>query len=168
MKNVLLVFYAWATTFLYALVILWLATIPNLQTAAGGADELIKVLYRMVLYAILFILFYRAVIMTLKSTVDRLSKWKSKQEEIEDAEFVLIIETLVVIVAVLGTSIFAAFEEYIQSFFTNRHAELKDVLISVMAILLTAIIVYSLPIIGELEIAIKHKLQREFGSKPKK
>jgi ABC-type Fe3+-siderophore transport system permease subunit len=165
MKNIVLVTYAWATTFLYSIVILWLATLPNLETATGGTDELIKVLYRMVLYAMLFILFYRAIIITLKSTVDRLSKWRSKKEEMEDSEFVLIIETLVVIVTVLATSIFAAFEEYLQGFLTNRNAELKDVLISVMAILLTAIVVYSLPVIGELEIAIKHKFHREFGRK---
>ena len=114
------------------------------------------------MYSILFILFYRSCIITLKTTVERLSKWRSRKEEIEDMEFVLIIETLIVIITILATILFAVFEEYTQ-FVTggSRNAEVKDVLISIMAALLTAIVVYSMPVLGELEVAIKHKFERE-------
>jgi hypothetical protein len=44
----------------------------------------------------------------------------------------------------------------------------KDILVSVMSILLTSIVTYSLPVIGELEIAIKNKLEKEFKSAKKK
>ncbi len=172
MKRAAFLLYAWGSTFLFALLIYWLATLPYLNAGDQVTDELVKVLFRMVLYSIFFILIYRSIIITLKSTVERLSKWRSKQEEIEDAEFVLIIETLVVIITILSSTLFAIFEEYTQALTGNgRNAEVKDVLVSLMAILLTAIVVYSMPVIGELEIAIKHKIDFEvanFKEKQKK
>ena len=163
MKRAAFIVYAWGSTFLFAFLIYWLATLPYLNAGDQVTDELVKVIFRMTLYAIFFILFYRSIIITLKTTVDRLSKWRSKDEEVEDAEFVLIIETLVVIVTILSTTLFSIFEEYTQALSGDaRNAEVKDVLVSVMAILLSAIVVYSMPVIGELEYAIKHKIQKEF------
>lgn len=162
MKKAAFVIYAWGSTILFAAIIYWLATLSYLNAGERVVDELIKVVFRLTMYSILFILFYRSCIVTLKTTVERLSKWRSRKEEMEDMEFVLIIETLVVIVTILATVLFSVFEEYTQ-FLTggSRSAEVKDVLISIMASLLTAIVVYSIPVIGELEIAIKHKFERE-------
>ncbi len=167
MKKALFLLYAWGSTFLFAIIIYWLATVPNL---AGDepADELVKVVFRMTLYSILFILVYRSLIITLKNTVSRLSAWRSKREEIEDAEFVLIIETLMVIVTILTTLLFSIFEEYTQAFVEGRMADPKDVLISTMAILVTAIVVYAMPVIGELEMAVKHKIEDHKKSSSKK
>ncbi len=160
MKKLSFLVYAWGTTILFAGLIYWLATIPNLDAGDEVTDELVKVIFKMTLYSILFILVYRSIIITLKSTVTRLASWRSKKEKTEDAEFVLIIETLVVIITALGTTLFSIFEEYVQNFVDGRTADVKDVLISVMAILLTSIVVYSVPVIGELEYAIRHSLQR--------
>ena len=166
MKKLAFLTYAWGSTFLFGALIYWIATIPNFEAGDVVTDELVKVVFRMTLYAIFFILFYRSIILTLKNTVERLSHWRSKKEKAEDAEFVLIIETLVVIVSILATTLFSIFEEYTQNFVDGRHAEVKDVLISIMAILLSGIVVYSIPVIGELEMAIKHKLDE--GLKVKK
>lgn len=160
MKKLSFLIYAWGTTFLFGALIYWLATIPNLDAGEEVTDELVKVVFKMTLYSILFILTYRSIIITLKSTVTRLASWRSKKEKSEDAEFVLIIETLVVIITALGTTLFSVFEEYVQNFVDGRTADVKDVLISVMAILLTSIVVYSVPVIGELEYAIKHNFQK--------
>ncbi len=151
------IIYAWGTTLLFAGVIYWVATIPNFDVTTDATNEVVKVVFKMLLYALLFILFYRSIIATLKNTVKRLSGWRSKGEALEDAEFVLIIETMTVIVTILATTLFAIFEEYIQNFVPGRHPEVRDVLVSVMAILLTALVVYTMPVIGELEVAIKHK-----------
>lgn len=169
MKKAAFVLYAWGSTFLFAAVIYWLATLPYLSGGERVMDELIKVIFRLSMYAILFILFYRSCIITLKTTVERLSKWRSKKEEMEDTEFVLIIETMIVIITILATILFSIFEEYTQ-FVTggSRVAEVKDILISVMAALLTAIVVYSMPVIGELEVAIKHKFDEGFVRTKKK
>lgn len=181
MKKLAFIIYAWGTTFLFALLIIWLSTIPNFQAGNLVSDEVVKVIFRMTLYAVLFILIYRSIIITLKSTVERLSKWRSKREVSEDSEFVLIIETLIVLLVIFITTTFAFTEENIQFYTEGRNraesaviqndktyieqsviAESnKDILVSVMSILLTAIVVYSIPVIGELELAIKHKLEEE-------
>lgn len=152
--------WAWGSTFAFAGIIYWLATTPFI-TSADSADEVIKTAFRMLLYAVLFLLLYRSIIATLRSTISRLSSWRSKGEAIEDAEFVLIIETFVVIVCLLSTTLYAIFEEYVQQFVPYREAEPKDVLISIMAVLLTALIVYTMPAVGELEVAISHRLKTE-------
>ncbi|MEP7103481.1 MAG: hypothetical protein ABI721_02100 [Candidatus Dojkabacteria bacterium] len=191
MKKLAFVLYAWGSTFLFAFIIYWLATIPNLSAGDVVTDEVIKVIFRLTLYAILFVLIYRSVIITLKTTVERLSKWRSRKEEAEDSEFVLIVETLVVILVIFATISFAFFEQHVQFYTNGRNggAEVvfikkdgldvayipqssiaeanKGVLISVMSTLLTAIVVYSVPVIGELEVAIKHKLDREIKHKKK-
>lgn len=162
------VIWSWLTVIVMAAVMYWIATLPNFDVSSDATNEAVKVVFRMLLYSALFILFYRAVIATLRNTVSRLSAWRSKQEAIEDAEFVLIIETFVVIVSILVTTMYAIFEEYAQIYVAGRAAELKDVLVSVMGVLLTAIVVYSIPVVGELEIAIAHKLRSEFKGKGKK
>lgn len=162
MKNFLFLVYAWGSTFLFAAIIYWLATIPNLHAGDEVTDELVKVVFRMTIYAVLFILFYRSMILTLKNTVSRLASWRSKKEKIEDAEFVLIIETLVVVISILATTLFSIFEEFTQDSIAGRNADPKDVLISIMAVLLSAIVVYSMPVIGELEMAVKHKVEAGF------
>ncbi len=168
MKKAAYVVWAWATTFAFGVLIVWLASIPNFDVTADATNEVVKVIFRMLLYSILFILFYRAIIATLKNTVSRLSAWRSKNEAIEDAEFVLIIETMAVIISILATILFAVFEEYMQGYVSGRSAEVKDVLISTMAVLLTALIVYSMPVLGELEMALKYKLdQRKVQLKTK-
>lgn len=188
MKKVAFLIYAWGSTILFGLLIIWLSTIPNLQAGDVLTDEIIKIIFRMTLYSVFFILIFRSIIITLKTTVERLSKWRSRNEEVEDSEFVLIIETLIVILVVFITSTFAFVEESIQLHTEGRNrAEStitmnkvvyidqevlnesnKDVLVSFMAILLTAIVVYSIPVIGELEIAVKHKFQGEGKNKKKR
>lgn len=195
MKRLFFLVYAWGSTALFGFLIYWLATIPNFQTGNSMSDDLIKVIFRMVLYAILFILLYRSIIITLKSTVERLASFKSRGEKTEDAEFVLIIETLVVILCMILCTTFAFFEEHTQLFTSGRNGSEsflvesngeyfksetvspltnstyvnlnainesnKDILISILSVLLTGMVAYSMPVIGELELAIKHKIQRE-------
>lgn len=161
MKTISYLTYAWGSTILYGAFMIWLATVPELGNGNNNSEEMVNVLFRMLLYTVFFILFYRSIIVTLKNTVGRLSKWRSKREEVEDAEFVLIIETLVVIISVLSLTIFAAVEEYLQFSLAveGRVGEVRDVMVSLMAILLTSIVVYSMPVIGELEVAIKHRFK---------
>jgi len=61
----------------------------------------------------------------------------------------------------LSTTLFSIFEIYITYYTPGRKAEIKDILVSIMAVLLTGIVVYTLPVIGELEMALKHKFEYE-------
>lgn len=155
------IIWAWLTTIAFGGLIYWLAVIPNFNVTTDATNEMLKVLFRMMLYALLFILLYRSIIATLKTTVSRLAAWRSKGEMAEDQEFVLIIETLVVIVTILATILFSIFEEGVQAFVPGRTQDIRDILVSVMAVLLTSLVVYSMPVIGELEMAISHKLRKE-------
>src|SRR5690554_5405742 len=129
-RRIAYIIYAWGSTLLLVGVMFWLATLPDLGEESGEYSELIKILYRLVLYAFLFLLTYRSLLATFRITVGRLSKWHSKKEMAEDRVFVLIIETLLVIIAVLGSTIVAIIEEYIQNFVEGRNADVEDVLIS--------------------------------------
>lgn len=190
MKKFYLLAYAWSSTILFGLFIYWLSTLPNLSAGNTLTDEVIKVSFRMTLYAIFFVLIYRSFILTIKTNVARLAQWKSRREKEEDEEFVLIIETIIVIATIFICFTFAFFEEVTQLTVLGRNnADIiqdcrkldssrgirvktecieksaiveanKDVLVSLMAILLMAIIVYSIPVIGELEVALKYKFEQ--------
>jgi hypothetical protein len=193
MKKLAFMLYTWGSTLLFAFLVYWLATVPNLKAGDDMiTDEVIKIIFRMTMYAILFILLYRSVILTLKTNVERLAKWRSKREEIEDNEFVLIIETLVVVMTVFVCTSFAFIEQNVQFYVEGRNdtssyyvveesgrsvayipAESineanKGVLVSIMATLITAIVVYSIPVIGELEMGIKHRMEEVMENNRKK
>lgn len=168
-KKTLYYIWIWGSTFLFVGLIIWLAFLPNLDVSKGPNNEPIKVLFRMFLYAMLFVLLYRSIIGTLKTTVGRLAIWHSKREAREDSEFLLIIETLVVVVTIFVCVLISIFDEAIQVYggVEGRTGDIKDILISTIAVLLTALVVYTMPVIGELEMAIKHKLDRELRSSKK-
>lgn len=160
MKKVAFVLYGWTSTVFYVIALLWLATVPNLLDGTDDVlSEVLKVTYRFVLYSLLLILIYRSLIFTFKNLISRLSSWKSKREEIEDAEFVLVVETLLMIIAILASILIAAFQEYLQFALQveSSNSEVRDVLISIMSIILTSIVVYSTPSLGELEVLLKEK-----------
>lgn len=162
MKSIAFLSYAWGTTIVYMLFIFWLATIPSLANELGESSEFVKIIYRFIIYTFLFLLIYRSIIFTLKSTVDRLAFWRSKREMIEDSEFVLVIETLVVILAMSLCSIVAFVDEFLQFYTEDRKVELTDVLISFMAITLSALVIYTSPILGEIELVFKNRIKNLF------
>lgn len=159
-KKVAYYIWIWGSTIVFSALVLSLSFLPNLDVSSGSTNEALKVLFRMFLYAMLFVLIYRAVIGTLKNSVQRLAVWHSRREAKEDSEFLLIIETLVVIVTIFVTVLISIFDEAIQQYagVEGRSGDIKDILVSTMAVLLTALIVYTMPVIGELEMAIRHKL----------
>ncbi len=193
MRKLAFILYTWGSTILFSFLVYWLATVPNLHAGNDAVtDEVVKIIFRMTMYAILFILIYRSIILTLKTNVDRLAKWRSKREEMEDNEFVLVIETLVVLVVIFVCTSFAFIEQNVQFYTEGRNgadnyyvveqngrnvayipAESineanKGVLVSIMATLITAIVVYSIPVIGELEMGIKHRIEEVMENNKKK
>lgn len=158
MKDFLLILYGWVTTILYIGLILWLASIPYL-VGTGEGTESTKILFRILVYAGLFVLIYRSLIFTLKNTVDRLSKWKSKREKEEDQEFSLIVETLIVLLAGVSSFNIALLDEFLQIGVAGREASLVDILVSLMSIVTTSIVIYSYPVIGELEVYLHNRLK---------
>ena len=155
-KKIAFLIYSWGTTVAFIILIFWLSTVPHLANDNSKYEGIIKTVYRLTLYGLLFLLIYRSLITTFRTTITRLSKWHSEKEKEEDAVFVLIIETLLVVISVLASSLISIIDEFIQSHITGRSAEVQDVLVSLIAILTTSILVYGIPAIGEIEVAIKH------------
>ncbi len=153
----------WGSTIAFIFVIFWLSSLPNADVSSGVGNEALKVLFRMFLYAMLFILIYRSIIGTMKNSVKRLAQWHSKREAKEDSEFLLIIETLIVMVSIFVSILIGIFDEAIQAYanISGRNGDIKDILISTIAVLLASLVVYTMPVIGELEMAVKHKIERE-------
>lgn len=171
-KNYSYILWCWFTTIAFVGIILATSLVSDLQSSTAG-EEVVKVAFRMLLYSVTFILLYRSIIATLRESVSRLAKWRNRSEAAEDAEFVLIIETLVVIITIVVMTLLAVSEVFVSGFQPGRTNEvqeqMRDILVSVMSILLTALVVYTIPAIGELEFAIKRKLEKELaGGKKKK
>ncbi len=169
-KNYSYILWCWFTTIAFFAIVIATALISDLQSNTAG-EEVVKVAFRMLLYAVTFILLYRSIIATLRASVSRLAKWRNRSEAAEDAEFVLIIETLVVIISIVVMVLLAVSEVFISGFQPGRvnevQEQLRDILVSIMSILLTALVVYTIPAIGELEFAIKRKLEKELAPKKK-
>lgn len=167
-KQIIFFLYVWLSVVVFIVGIFWLATIPSISqsiSSSSSTNEIVKTVYRFTLYFLLNLIIYRAFIITLKNTVSRLAFWHSKKEKAEDFEFVLIIEILLVISSSLIAIIVAFIDELIQSQTFGRSTEVKDILLSVMGVLTSSVIVYSIPVLGELEVALKHKLSRLFNRK---
>lgn len=154
-NKILFVLYAWGSTALYVFGMFWLSSIPFLTDNSSSFEVAVKLLFKMTLYGILFLLIFRSFLATFRVTVARLSKWHSEREAHEDMVFVFIIETLLVIISVLLSLIVAIADEFFQLVTVGRQAEFTDVLVSLLGILLAAILVIAKPTAGELEIAIK-------------
>lgn len=162
MKKIAFFLYSWSTTIFFVALLFWLATLPNFgDQFSGNSEEVIKTIYRLLLYSILFLLIYRSLITTFRYTVDRLAAWRTDEEKEEDSEFVLIVETLITVIAILSSVIIAVIEEIIQGPYglniEGRSFEVKDILVSTLSALLAGIVVYTIPVIGELEVSLKNK-----------
>lgn len=167
MKKAAFLIYAWSSTFIFGGLILWMATVPEFSIEYEEADVAIKVALRITLYFILFLLIYRSLLASLRNIVYRLSKWRSKRERVEDAEFVLIIETLLIIISVLVAIIVSIADKWIQTneISSNSSYHFEDLFVSLIGILLSATITYILPVIGELEYGVKHRVEEVWKKK---
>ncbi|MDQ6985171.1 MAG: hypothetical protein Q9M91_01330 [Candidatus Dojkabacteria bacterium] len=171
MKKLAFTLYSWGSTLLFIFLVLYFATVEDFQLQYEEKDLLFKIAFRITLYSLVFILIYRSLITTLKHTVERLSSWRSKREHIEDLEFVLIIETLILLVSILASTLIAILDKWMQYLTTDSRkidGNIEDLFVSILAIILAAIIVYSMPVIGELEYAIKHRFEEVKKNKVKK
>jgi hypothetical protein len=167
MKKLAFFIYSWGSSILFISLTLWLASIPDFKIYYGDIDFVFKVGFRITLYMLLFVLIYRSFITTLKNAIKRLSKWRSKREQHEDAEFVIIIETMVVIATLFMCTTVALIDQWIQSraIFFKGDQYITDLFVSVFGIITAAIIVYILPSLGELEYAVKHRFEEVFGKR---
>lgn len=151
MRDRAFILYSWATVVLWYGFIWLLSSIPNLDTTGSQTHWMISGAGYQLAYALLFLLIYRAILMTLRLRVDRLMYWKSKREKSEDEQFANIVEKLVMSVAALMCIALMALDEYHQLGITGRIATIIDVAVNFTGVAVAAVVTYLLPILIELE-----------------
>jgi hypothetical protein len=156
--------YIWSTVFVWTGVIWWLSSIPKLTLVETDAEMAIRVVMQMLEFGFLFLLTYRALLTTFKFRVERLAFWRSKKEESEDMQFVFIVETLLLIIAILLCVIYGGVDEYHQTFVDGRDGSIRDLLLDTIGILVIALVTYSVPVITEIELFTLRKIK---GNKKK-
>ncbi len=97
------------------------------------------------LYSILTILIFRAVIATLEAKVSRLAVSESRREKAEDSEFSKIIKYLVLTIAILATILLAVSDEFHQSQVIGRVVSVYDVYVNSLGITFGALVVLVAP-----------------------
>ncbi|MBN1915555.1 VanZ family protein [Candidatus Dojkabacteria bacterium] len=136
----------------------WLSSIPRLSLTGNDTEPLLRAGGQLLAFGFLFLLIYRALLTSFKFRVERLAFWRTRKEKSEDTEFVFIVETLLLFIAVLLSILYAIVDEYHQSFVDKSMASARDVLLDTIGILTIALITYSLPIIAETEVFAVRKL----------
>lgn len=102
----------WAPVVLWCGLIFWLSSIPHLTISEGPSDFWLRKSAHMGVYAILFVLVYRALV----GSLSRPWNWTT------------------VAVAIVLTSLYAASDEYHQMYVTGRNGSAWDVLIDAVGI----------------------------------
>ena len=158
LNRTIYVIYIWATVLLWMGFIWWLSSVPKLSLTENQAEPLLRSVGQLLAFGFLFLLVYRGLLTTFKFKVERLAFWRSRKEESEDTEFVFIVETLLLIIAVLFSVVYAIVDEYHQSFTATDLASARDVILDTIGILIFALVTYSLPVIAETEVFALRKL----------
>jgi len=160
LNRTIYVIYTWATVILWMGFIWWLSSVPKLSIGDSQTEPLLRAAGQLLAFGFLFLLTYRGLLTTFKFKVERLAFWRSRKEESEDSEFVFIVETLLLIIAVFISVVYAIVDEYHQNFISADLANARDVILDTIGVLVFALVTYSLPVIAETEVFAIRKLFR--------
>ncbi len=131
----------WLVTTFLIFVILWFSDPRNLNI---GANKLLTNLTYFITFFMLQLLMFRALINTFRFTIDKLTFAKSKREKIEDSYFLLITETLIIIISILSNFIIALINFHIINIFNTNTINFN---VAIFGIFISALVSYITPII---------------------
>lgn len=151
MKISIAVLYYWITAILWYGLILFISSLPNLDKAATSSDALFQAFTYGLMYSMLFLLTFRALLGTVRAKVERLRYWKSRREEAEDTEFAFLVEALLFLVAFMLVIIMAIADEYLQSQVIGRNGTAVEVVINAIFAGITGFAILKFPILAEIE-----------------
>ncbi len=138
--------YAFSITI--SIFIFWFSSISNLNQSSIEYSLTLERIFYIPAFALLTLSIFRAIIGTIKLTILSLNFADTKREKLEDKSFTLIIETLVMIIAILFAIIIAILDQYILSKTLGRTADETVFLIKITSIMLAGLLNYSRPIIN--------------------
>lgn len=163
-RKIIFIAYSWVTVVLWALVVFWFSSVKNLEIYSSKySGSLEKVTYFFA-FGFLLLLTFRALISTFRLTIDRLAYSRNKQEEKEDEEFVVIVETLLLTNAIaICTLIAVAIYHYLLTV-DGRVNDTYSFLTNLLGILVAALFTYTWPVMNEIEIIIYRWIRGKFKS----
>jgi len=143
-KRTIILAYYWISTIAWAGLIYFLSEQPNLQVTSTDWDELLRKIAHMFFFAVQTILIYRALLWTVRTKIREFELRK-------DFDASILIEWLLLVIAILATILYAAFDEYHQTWVPTRSGNITDVLIDSVGILLAAFALFKAGILTEVE-----------------
>ncbi|MBD3280751.1 hypothetical protein GF389_04480 [Candidatus Dojkabacteria bacterium] len=150
MKKLVFTLYTWVTFSAFTLFLLYFSTLENIEVQYDLSKTLEYTTYFFA-FGFLSILLFRALVYSLRFSVDRLSKAQNRQEKTEDAEFRLIIETLLVVITIsINTSLVLVNHMLLENTI-GRSSDIYAILINVLGIVVFSFISFVWPVIGEIE-----------------
>lgn len=96
-------------------------------------------------YGLLFMLIYNCLLMLFRYKISILARFRSLQEKLEDQEFTLIIEFLLMIISAQTTIMISIIELYIRKYYLGKSCDIRDFIIILMGIILFSVTTYLLP-----------------------
>lgn len=143
-KRTLSLIYYWSSTIVWAGIIFYLSEQPDLHIVENQWDMILRKGAHVFFFAIQMILTYRALLWTVRT--------KLRQFELrKDYDASIMINSLLLVIAVLATILYAAFDEYHQSLVPTRVGSFTDVLIDTVGIIISAAVLFKSGVIAELE-----------------
>jgi len=141
----LYLFYYWGSALAWATVLYFLSNQPDLTVVSDqGLDAILRKFAHLISYAFLTFLIYRAWLWTFRT--------KLREFEIrKDFDASILIESLLLVIAILMTVLYGAFDEYHQTMVASRSGEITDVLIDSLGSVLAGIAVIRFGILNEIE-----------------
>ncbi|KXK26592.1 MAG: hypothetical protein TR69_WS6001000598 [candidate division WS6 bacterium OLB20] len=151
MSQRVFILYTWLTAAAWYGFILLLSMVPDLDVTGTQTDWLVRSLGYALMYGLLFLLLFRALLGTVRMRIERLRYYKSRRERAEDNEFAYLTEFLLFIIAVLFTLLLSGLDEYLQTGVRGRVGAVIDVIVNLLGIIVTAVIAFKVPVVTELE-----------------
>ncbi|MBN1331608.1 hypothetical protein JW978_01845 [Candidatus Dojkabacteria bacterium] len=157
MRKLLFTAYIWLSYLAFGIFIIYFSRIPDLATKHNYSAALESVTYFFA-FGFSSLLFFRAVVYTLKFSVDRLSKARNQKERAEDAEFRLIVETLLVFLTITTSTSLVLVNHIILRETAGRESDIYAILINILGVSIFSLVCYVWPMIGRAEHDIAKKL----------
>lgn len=151
MKERWFILYSWGTTIAWYVFIWFASSITRLDYEGFYANWIINSIGYQLAYALLFLLVFRSILVTLRLKVERLMYWKSKREKAEDQEFAKVVELLIMLLTFSLCIILAIVDEYHQTQVFGRIASIEDLMVAAVGMILAAFSIFAAPIIPEIE-----------------
>ena len=156
-RKAIFTLYVWTSFFVLSIFILSFSAIANLSNEHNFSDILEYLTYFFA-FGFSSILFFRALVYSLRFSVDRLSMASSAKERIEDAEFRLVVEILLIFLTISINVIFILLNHLVLIGTAGRNSDVYSILVNILGVSIFSFVCFMWPTIGRIEETIIKRL----------